>query len=171
MEKTENAQRVLSVAEWHRLCQEGAELHVRIPVNGISMQPLIRKNRDIVTILPLRKPPKRGDIVLFQRQGRQVYVLHRLWRAENGRVMTWGDNCPFPDGWMDQGQVWGIAAALQRGKHSLRLDTAAACRAGLLLAHARHAYCRARQRVYRMAAGLPAPCKAALKRLMRRGAE
>lgn len=171
MEKTENGQRVLSVAEWHRLCQAGAELQVRIPVNGASMQPLIRKNRDIVTILPLREPPKRGDIVLFQRPGRQVYVLHRLWRTEKGRVMTWGDNCPYPDGWMDQGQVWGIAAALHRGKWDGRLDTAAARSAGLLLAHARHAFCRAKRRVYRMAAGLPAPCKAALKRLMRRGAE
>lgn len=69
MEKTDPPIRVMSVKQWHQLCSEGAELQVRIPVNGVSMQPLIRKNRDIVTLLPLRRVPERGDIVLLSARG------------------------------------------------------------------------------------------------------
>lgn len=169
MEKTDPPIRVMSVKQWHQLCSEGAELQVRIPVNGVSMQPLIRKNRDIVTLLPLRRVPERGDIVLFKRPGQRVYVLHRLWRVEEGRVMTWGDNCPRPDGWMDRARVLGVAAAVERGKRTLRLDTAFARRTGLFLAHVRHAFCRIRQGAYAMAVRLPEPIRKALKKLLRRG--
>lgn len=160
----------MSVQQWHQLCSEGAELRVRIPVNGTSMQPLIRKNRDFVTLMPLRRPPERGDIVLFERPGQRVYVLHRLWRTEENRVMTWGDNCPRPDGWMDRVRVLGVAAKVERGKLTLRLDTAAARKAGLLLAHGRHAFCRARQGVCAIAVRLPEPIKKTLKKLLRHGA-
>lgn len=89
MSKSETASvRGLSVQEWHALTQQGAHIPVRIQVNGISMQPLVRKGRDYVTILPLEHAPKRGDIVLFSDPVRERYVLHRAWTVEETQVKT-----------------------------------------------------------------------------------
>ena len=62
--------RSLSIPEWHRMAMEGAAPPVRILLNGGSMFPLIRWNRDYVTIAPLKEPPVIGDIVLIaEREG------------------------------------------------------------------------------------------------------
>ena len=89
----------ISLQQWHQLAQQGAYLPVRIQVNGTSMYPLLRRNRDYVTIHPLNGLPRQGDIVLFSDPDREArYVLHRVWRVEKDTVLTWGDNCRCADG-------------------------------------------------------------------------
>lgn len=124
----------LSVPEWHALAQEGICLPVCIPINGRSMLPLIRRNRDIVTVLPLEGTPAVGDIVLFSDPARHRFVLHRVWRVEDGRVLTWGDNCDRPDGWQPLDAVWGKAAQIERGPLRIRPSPGR----GLLLARIWH---------------------------------
>lgn len=158
--------RSLSVEEWYDLSQTGIDVSVRIPVNGISMLPLIRRNRDRVTILPRRRAPKKGDVVMFRDPGRALNVLHRVWKTEADRVLTWGDNCRVPDGWIPMENVKGIAVLVERGNRRIRLDTDAARRWGSGLGALRHVYCRGRHRLYKAAKRLPAPLKNAVKTLL-----
>ena len=111
----------ISIPAWHALAQAGQAPPMRILIQGNSMFPLIRKNRDYVTILPLEGAPAVGDIVLFvdpEQPGR--YVLHRLWRIERDWALTWGDNCRCPDAWVPLEAVWGKASLIERGKRSIR---------------------------------------------------
>lgn len=115
----------LSVAQWHALCQQGACLSVKTLLNGESMRPLIRRNRDRVTVIPLQRPLKKGDVVLFQSpDGR--YVVHRVWKLEETRLQTLGDNCRFPDPWIPPEQVLGLVTCMERGGKTYTLDSSLA---------------------------------------------
>ena len=124
----------LSVSEWHKLSLEGTMLPVRTLISGYSMEPLIRYNRDYVTIIPLSESLAVGDIVLFSDPYQKRYVLHRVWTLENERVLTWGDNCDRPDAWMTVNDIWGKVILIERGKHKITPDA----RKGLLFARFWH---------------------------------
>lgn len=115
--------RSIGVEQWHALAKDGAAPPVTIRLDGDSMRPLVRRNRDYVTIHPLTRPPKVGDVVLFQNaQGR--YVVHRVRRMRAGRVQTLGDGCFNPDPWMDESRVLGLAASVRRGSRTISLNNA-----------------------------------------------
>ena len=57
-------ERSLSIVQWCALARQGVVLPMRIPLDGDSMRPLIRRNRDRVTIVPLARPLRRGDAAL-----------------------------------------------------------------------------------------------------------
>ena len=113
----------LSLPEWHRMAQEGVVLPMRIQVNGNSMFPLLRSQRDYVTIYPLDGLPQRGDVILFADPRRDArYLLHRAWQTDGGTVLPWGDNCAAPDGTISLSNVWGKAVLVERGKRKIKLD-------------------------------------------------
>lgn len=115
----------LSIAQWRALAEHGTVIPMRIPLEGDSMRPLIRRGRDPVTIVPLPRALKRGDVVLFENPpGR--YVVHRVRRLKDGRVQTLGDNCWNPDPWMDEKQVLGQALQAERNGRRIPLDNRAA---------------------------------------------
>ncbi len=114
--------RSLSIPEWHRLALEDAAPPVRIQVQGTSMFPLIRAGRDYVTVVRPDGDPAMGDIVLVADPERDRYVMHRAWAVRDGMLLTWGDNCPAPDGWFPLTSYWGKAALIERGKRQLRPD-------------------------------------------------
>lgn len=70
-----------------RLIAEGAE--VVFKPKGVSMLPFIRGGRDSIV---LRKPSalKAGDIVMARTEGSR-YVVHRIIKAEEGRLTLMGD--------------------------------------------------------------------------------
>ncbi len=75
---------------------------VRFRVKGVSMQPLLRNEKDEVSLESRRNEElKRGDIILFKYQGR--HILHRIIRVEASRFVLKGDNavnceyCSFRD--------------------------------------------------------------------------
>ena len=115
----------MSIASWYALAEEGTALPMRIPLEGDSMRPLIRRGRDRVTIVPLTRPLKRGDVVLFESPpGR--YVVHRVYRLREDAVQTLGDNCWNPDPWMKEKQVLGQAVQAERDGRKIPLDNRAA---------------------------------------------
>lgn len=115
--------RALSVEAWHHLAGEGANIPVKMQLDGDSMSPLIRRRRDVVTIVPLRRPPKAGDIVLFaDHRGR--YVVHRVWKVQNGKVVTLGDHCTRSDPPLEDSQIWGLVTSVSRDGNVFRLDNA-----------------------------------------------
>lgn len=71
------------IPELGRLLQE--EKEVRFTPSGVSMRPFIEGERDSVIMAPLKRSPRKGDIILAHvtaANGRQTYVLHRLVRIE-----------------------------------------------------------------------------------------
>ena len=108
-----------SVVEWHRAALDGADLPVRFKVVGSSMRPLIRRDRDTVTVVPLRRAPEVGDIVLFYREGKGDYVLHRVFRLNGDMAQTFGDGCLAPDPWTHARNLWGVAVKIERGRATL----------------------------------------------------
>ena len=114
--------RSISIPEWHQMATMGAAPPVRIQLNGFSMYPLIRWRRDYVTIAPLKECPVIGDIVLFCEPVTARYVVHRVWEIKDGKVLTWGDNCEKPDGWMPADAIWGKVLLIERGKRKIQPD-------------------------------------------------
>lgn len=111
----------LPIEQWHEMGQSGDMLPVTICLEGDSMRPLVRRGRDRVTIVPLHRPLKIGDIVLFK-GGEKRYVVHRVYKIREGMVQTLGDNCWNPDSWMPLQDVWGLVVKMERGGRIFRLD-------------------------------------------------
>ena len=110
----------LSISEWHQLAQNGTKIPVRILLNGWSMEPLIRMDKDYITVVPLDKIPTIGDIVMFEDKNREQYITHRVWDVKDQEVLTWGDNCLNPDGWLPLDCVWGKIVQIERGKKKIQ---------------------------------------------------
>ena len=119
--RQETATRSIPLETWWALAAEGSAPPVTICLEGDSMRPLIRRGKDPVTIVPLSRPLEVGDVVLFHLGER--YIVHRLWRMQNGMVRTFGDNCWNPDPWIPQSQVLGLVVKYSRNGKVHRLDT------------------------------------------------
>ena len=126
--------RTISIPEWHELALRDEAPPVRIPVGGNSMFPLIRIDRDYVTIQPLTDVPEIGDIVLFHDPGGNRFVLHRVWEIRDGNILTWGDNCNGPDPWQRQDTIWGKVILIERGKRRIEMNP----KKGMVLARIWH---------------------------------
>lgn len=109
--------RSISVAEWHQLALNGIKIPIRIKIDGVSMQPLIRMQRDWVTLLPIDSPIHEGDIVLFLAiKTPELFMLHRVWKCMEGAVQTLGDGCVNPDPSLPLDTVLGKATLIERGR-------------------------------------------------------
>ena len=122
MDKTVSV-RGLNIEQWHQLGMEGNYLPVTICLEGDSMRPLMRRARDRVTIVPLQRELKIGDIVLFQ-GGEKRFVVHRVCALRDGMVCTLGDNCYNTDGWMPLQNIWGLVVQMERSGRIYSLDNA-----------------------------------------------
>ena len=120
----ETKKRSIPMEQWCALAREGAAPPVTICLEGDSMRPLIRREKDPVTIVPLRRELMKGDVVLFRLGER--YVVHRVWQLKEGLVRTFGDNCWNPEPWFPEEQVLGQVVRYVRGGRTHRLDTPAA---------------------------------------------
>ena len=120
----ETKTRSIPMEQWCALAREGAAPPVTICLEGDSMRPLIRRGKDPVTIVPLRRELMKGDVVLFRLGER--YVVHRVWQLKDGLVRTFGDNCWNPEPWFPEEQVLGQVVRYVRGGRTHRLDTPAA---------------------------------------------
>lgn len=58
---------------------------------GVSMRPLFRENRDLVTIRPVTGRLQKYDVPLYRRRD-GGYVLHRIIGEQNGCYIIRGDN-------------------------------------------------------------------------------
>jgi signal peptidase I len=96
-----------------------------IPITGRSMLPLIRAG-DRVLVAHGSADVQRGDVIVFQCQGR--LVAHRVLRVEchsSERVfLTKGDNSRHFDPLVNAKKVVGRALAVEREGRRISLDTA-----------------------------------------------
>ena len=119
---TDPQNRSISIHQWLLLARTSSAPPVTITLAGDSMRPLIRRHRDRVTIIPVDRPLRRGDIVLIRTQS-SLYVVHRIWKKKNGLVRTLGDWCINPEPWMPEEQILGRVVKLQRGSKSMPTDS------------------------------------------------
>ena len=118
-------EKFVSIAQWYALAQRGIVLPMCIPLDGDSMRPLIRRGLDPVSIVPLTRPLRRGDVVLFEYPAGR-YVVHRVRGLRGGQVQTLGDHCWNPEPWLPRSCVLGLACRAVRDGKEIPLDTALA---------------------------------------------
>lgn len=119
---TEVQTRSVSVEDWLALAKTGDVMPIKIKLSGQSMQPLIRYNRDYVTVIPMKREPLKGDVVIFfDAYGR--YCAHRIKAINGDCVKTLGDNCPADDGWIKKSDIIGLIIRLERDGKSYNLDS------------------------------------------------
>lgn len=114
--------RSVSISQWCEWARSGTAPAVTIRLDGDSMRPLVRRNRDAVTIQPLTRPLRRGDVVLFRNHAGQ-HIVHRVWKLRGEAVRTVGDNCWNPDPWMRAEQVLGLVVSVRRDERVIRLNS------------------------------------------------
>lgn len=113
---------VIPVEEWHALGLDGAAVKAVIRLAGHSMQPLIRKNRDFVTVQPIKRRILKGDIVLFRNaDGR--YIVHRVRKTNGDKIQTMGDSCAEPDREISAAEVLGYVTHICRKNRTILVDT------------------------------------------------
>ena len=91
---------------------------VPLVISGSSMSPFLAHRRDTVYLSRVRRPLKKGDMILFRRDCGD-YILHRILRAENGIYTLIGD----AQNWTEpvrQDQVLALVTAVRRKDRLLR---------------------------------------------------
>ena len=112
----------LGIEKWRELGENGTPIPIRIPVHGFSMMPLIRPEKDMITIMPLVRAPMVGDIVMFRRSDGK-YIVHRVYKTFTDGIQTWGDNCLVADAPRKRKDVFGLIVSVERNEKIYRLDT------------------------------------------------
>ena len=111
-----------SLEKWQELGKNGVPIPMKIPLHGSSMVPLIRSEKDMVTVMPLVREPMVGDIVLFCRaDGKKI--VHRVYRVFPDGVQTWGDNCQRADAPIKREAIYGIIVSMEKDGKTYQLDT------------------------------------------------
>ena len=112
----------ICLEEWRELGKNGTVVPIMIPLHGSSMKPLIRSEKDIVTIMPLLRDPMVGDIVLF-RGSNGKNIAHRVYKVFPDGVQTWGDNCQRADDPRKWEDIYGIIVSVEKDGKIFQLDT------------------------------------------------
>ena len=63
---------------------------VPLVISGYSMTPFLDHGRDTVYLSKVKTPLRRGDMVLYRRDS-GAYILHRIYRVEDGTYTLVGD--------------------------------------------------------------------------------
>lgn len=114
----------IHIAEYDSLIREVLESggEFRLYPRGTSMLPLIRQGKDSVAIKSLNRPPRKYDILFYQRSDGS-YVLHRLKDVSSTGLVIWGDNQYELETGVSNDQIIGYAARVFRGDRELDLQS------------------------------------------------
>lgn len=108
------------IAEYDSLIREvlasGGEF--RLYPHGTSMLPLIRQGVDSVALRALDRPPRKNDILFYQRRDGS-YILHRVKELTPTGLTMWGDNQTMLEFGVTDDMVIGYAARIFRGDTEL----------------------------------------------------
>lgn len=112
------------IPELARLLSEGKE--VRFTPSGVSMRPYIEGDKDSVILAPMKRAPRRGDILLAEVEtmcSRKTYVLHRLVRIEGEELVFQGDGNLSGEERCKAADVIGIVVRIENPKGRKKLLT------------------------------------------------
>ena len=103
----------ISLEKWRELGENGIDIPMRIPLHGRSMKPLIRPEKDIVTIMPMGDNCQRADVPMKRED---VYGLivsmerdGRTYQLDTDKQRTFGIR------WMKYGRkAWMVLKRIKR---------------------------------------------------------
>ena len=103
--------------EYRALLQSGAAETLPLVISGSSMTPFLVHGRDTVYLSALKRPARRGDMLLYQRKS-GAYILHRVHRVErDGSLTMLGDAQMTLEAGICSEQVIAIVTAcVRKGK-------------------------------------------------------
>lgn len=109
----EEPKKNLNVAESLEISDEVAVL-----TRGASMRPMLREHRDLTIIKRLNCKPRRGDVLLYRKQGFDFLVLHRVIRVKKQGYIIRGDNNYYTEYDVKDSDIVGILEEFYRdGKY------------------------------------------------------
>ena len=82
-------------------------------ISGNSMSPFLVHGRDTVFLTRVKRPLRRGDIVLYRRQN-GAYILHRICAVEGNAFTAVGDAQTETEKGIAMQQVIAVACAAER---------------------------------------------------------
>lgn len=95
---------------------------VSIIASGVSMEPFIKNQKDIVTLAGAGRKLKKGDVPLYKRPNGKV-VLHRvIGEDENGYIMR-GDNQWTNEYGIGDENVLALLYSVKKGGRELKKDS------------------------------------------------
>jgi len=124
VEEYHDTNEILSVEEWQKRCENGEDISADVNLVGVSMYPLVRPHGDAVRIVPVRRKLVLGDVVMFHTKNGKI-VTHRVFKLENNKLQTWGDNCENPDPAIPYEYVYGLVTHVHRKGRLIHVDTPA----------------------------------------------
>lgn len=86
---------------------------IPLVISGSSMTPFLVHRRDTVYLSKVRRPLKRGDMILYRRSNGS-YVLHRIFRTESGTYTLVGDAQTSLERGIGPDQVLALVSAVCR---------------------------------------------------------
>lgn len=85
--------------------------------HGGSMRPMLKSERDSVLILPVTRPYRKYDVLLYRSPKPGKLVLHRVVKIRrDGSVVIRGDNCYFDETDVTPDRVVGILGGYYKGR-------------------------------------------------------
>ena len=81
---------------------------------GVSMEPMLRQNRDLVIIQVPSSRLQKYDVALYRRG--EKYVLHRVLAVRDGRYLIRGDNTFAVETVPDSAVIGVMSAFVRKGK-------------------------------------------------------
>lgn len=85
---------------------------VRFKVKGFSMYPLLRNDKDEVTLSPLERDPAVMDIVLFRYKGK--HILHRITSISGDTYTIQGDGIYLSEETCHRNDIIGIVTKIHK---------------------------------------------------------
>lgn len=90
--------------------------------SGRSMRPMLRQHKDIVTVKPVARKLKKGDVVVYpSNDGRSV--LHRIVAIKKGNYIIRGDNNYFTEYGITDNDIKGILTCFYRDGKYINCET------------------------------------------------
>jgi len=115
----------ICISEYDSLIREvlasGGEF--RLYPHGTSMLPLIRQGIDSVSLYRMDRPPRKNDILFYQRRDGS-YILHRVNAVTTEGLSMWGDNQTMLEKGVTEDQIIGRVTRIFRNKNEVN------CRGG-----------------------------------------
>lgn len=84
-------------------------------VSGFSMYPLLKNQRDTVTVEKISRKIKKYDVPLYRRN--EKYILHRIIAVKDNGYIIRGDNCFFAETDIKDENILGIMTSFCRNGH------------------------------------------------------
>ena len=83
---------------------------------GNSMKPLLRHSKDNAVIIPITKPLKKNDVVLYRRPNTNELILHRIIKLTPNGFVIRGDNVYYTEYSVNTNDIVGVLEGFYRNK-------------------------------------------------------